>query len=297
MSRRTSILLLTALALVIGLTLYRRQSPTPPAQSKLTVQSESTPQTSPEPRDTETAALKSLPEKSHPAGQAVTATPAVPESPQQQAFKDFLEKMGRHSELLHSEFNLLEQLSAFQPSSDEKTNHLVFAKMRETFEELGRMAGTNDGALQLLVDASHSKYLQGVAVSGIGVAAENGNQRAIDLLLEPEKNGWLLSGSAGALSKIAQSGDEQAISFMFKLTQDDSNRALWGIATSALAGSAASGNEQAIAGLVNISGDAPVPIRNEVTKALQAAAANGSQPAASALKQMAGSNQDTRLQP
>ena len=52
------------------------------------------------------------------------------------------------------------------------------------------------------------------------------------------------------------------------------------------------GNEQAIAGLVNIAAATPGSIRHQVTEALKAAAANGSQSAGSALKQMSDSNQD-----
>jgi hypothetical protein len=173
------------------------------------------------------------------------------------AFKEFIEKMEGHSALLHEEFKALEQLSALHPNEvdeGENTNQLVFAKMRVAFEELGRRAATNEEAFRLLVDATQSRYLSGVAVAGIGVAAENGKEKAIEMLLEPEANGWLLSSCAGALVNVARAGHDQAIGFMYQLTTDPAKKALWGFATQALVPAAEAGNEQAIAGLVNMSG-------------------------------------------
>jgi hypothetical protein len=73
-------------------------------------------------------------------------------------------------------------------------------------------------------------------------------QDAVDLLLDPQKNGWLLSSSAGALVKVAQGGNDQAIEFMRQLTIDPANAGLWNFAAEGLIPAAESGNEVAVTG-------------------------------------------------
>jgi hypothetical protein len=218
-----------------------------------------------------------------------TAAPgeSAANSQQEQAFNNFLDQMNRHSELLHTEFNLLEQLSAIHQAEGENTNYLVFEKVRLAFEELGRKAATNNDALKLLLEASQFPSMSGVAVAGMGVAAESGSEKAIELLLEPEKHGWLLSSSAGALVNVARSGNEQAIDFMNRLTGDPANRGLWWFAAQALAPAAENGNDQAVSGLINMSGFENASVHEQILRALNAAAHKGNQSAVTALKQLA----------
>jgi hypothetical protein len=127
----------------------------------------------------------------------------------------------------------------------------------------------------------------------LGIAAAN-RPEALELLLHPEENGFLLSGAVGALSDAAKNGNERAINFIYDVSTKPEQKALWRMAADALGPQAAEGNEQAIAGLANMIGDANRNVRSVVRNKLNEAAARGSAAAANALRELDGSAGDIR---
>ena len=192
-----------------------------------------------------------------------------------------LRELDLQAEAAFKQFNELER------SSPGGTNHQVFDKINEAFNELGHKAGTGDEkAFQTLVEAAGMKYLQGPATVGLGVAAGDGSEKAVEILVEPKKNDLLLSSVVGALRPAAEKGDTKAIKFLSGVTQDGSARALWFMAASALAKPAGAGNEEAITGLINLLGVESKGVQQQVKTGLKQAALIGNARAQAAVDKM-----------
>ncbi len=87
-----------------------------------------------------------------------------------------------------------------------------FREFRTAFEMLGARAGEgNDHAVDALLQAIQLPYLQGFAVDALGEAAGLGNQRALEPLLRPAEFHILPSGAIPALQAAAESGNQKAI--------------------------------------------------------------------------------------
>jgi hypothetical protein len=87
-----------------------------------------------------------------------------------------------------------------------------FRAFRTAFEILGSRAGQgNDHAVDALLQAIKLPYIQGFAVDALGEAAGLGNQKALEPLLHPEEFHILPSGAIPALQAAAENGNQKAI--------------------------------------------------------------------------------------
>src|ERR1039458_1679861 len=85
-------------------------------------------------------------------------------------------------------------------------------EFRTAFEILGARAGQgNDHAVDALLQAIKLPYLQGFAVDALGEAAGLGNQKALEPLLHPTEFHILPSGAIPALQAAAENGNQKAI--------------------------------------------------------------------------------------
>lgn len=87
-----------------------------------------------------------------------------------------------------------------------------FREFRMAFEMIGTRAGEgNDHAVDALLQAIQLPYVQGFAVEALGEAAGLGNQRALEPLLRPAEFHILPSGAIPALQAAADNGNQKAI--------------------------------------------------------------------------------------
>ena len=85
-------------------------------------------------------------------------------------------------------------------------------EFRTAFEILGSRAGQgNDHAVDALLQAIKLPYVQGFAVDALGEAAGLGNQKALEPLLHPTEFHILPSGAIPALQAAAENGNQKAI--------------------------------------------------------------------------------------
>jgi hypothetical protein len=85
-----------------------------------------------------------------------------------------------------------------------------------------------------------------LGADALGKLAANGDNAALQTLLNYDKNGILLSGAVGALSEPAANGNEQAIAVLATVLKDDSKKPLWYMASNGLFKAASSGNQAAL---------------------------------------------------
>ncbi len=104
----------------------------------------------------------------------------------------------------------------------------------------------NSNARQAIDQALRSGYLEGTAVNALGKLAANGDDAALQTLLNYDKNGILLSGAVGALALPAGNGNEPAIAVLAAVLKDNSKKPLWNLASTGLQKAAANGNAVAI---------------------------------------------------
>jgi hypothetical protein len=126
----------------------------------------------------------------------------------------------------------------------------------------------------------------GHAVQCIGALAGSGNSEALDVLLNYEKYGFLLSDTVPALQPAAEMGNQKAIDALVSVTKDDHSRPLWLMAASGLAKPAESGNATAVNALIELSSCQDANVRGAVIAGLKGAAANQNARAAETLRTM-----------
>ena len=126
--------------------------------------------------------------------------------------------------------------------------------------------------------------LKGPAVQCIGALAGNGNETALEILLDPRKYGLLQSGVVSALQPAADNGNQKAIDALAAVASDPKQTALWYMTAKGLEKSAGSGNAVAIDGLISISTSSNTNLQNAALPGLRAAAANQNAKAAEALR-------------
>jgi hypothetical protein len=88
--------------------------------------------------------------------------------------------------------------------------------------------------------------LEGAAITSLGKLAGTGDEAALQMLLNPDKNGILLSSTVGALQPAADDGNQKAIDALAAVLKNPAHKALWNMASTALQKSAANGNTVAI---------------------------------------------------
>ena len=161
----------------------------------------------------------------------------------------------------------------------------AFAPLQAAFDVIGEAAGaTNQTAIAAVEHALQIPELNGTAVGIVGILAGKGNEAAIEMLLNPDKNGILLSSSVFALRSAAEAGNQRCIDALAAITKDTKYTALWSAAAGGLTTAAESGNAVAVDALVNISSSTNQSVRNAAIPGLEKAAARQSAKAAEALR-------------
>jgi cell division protein FtsL len=152
-----------------------------------------------------------------------------------------LQRLTDYSKSQHQFFNTNqvgltnEQLSALSSQA--------FGGLRTAFDFLAAEAVKgNPNARQAIDQAVRSGYLEGTAVAALGKLAENGDEAALQTLLNYDQNGIPLSSAVGALSGPAGNGNEPAIAVLAAVLKDDSKKPLWFMASNGLEKAASSGN-------------------------------------------------------
>lgn len=163
----------------------------------------------------------------------------------------------------------------------------TFAPLQAAFDAITEEATNgNRAALQAISTALQMPQLQGHAINSAGILAGNGDQVALQILLNPKDYNVPLSGTIGALKPAADNGNQQAVDALAAVASDQSQHALWAMAADGLANAAASGNSAAIDALIAMSGDTNQNVQRPVLSGLQRAAANQNARATEALRQI-----------
>ena len=163
----------------------------------------------------------------------------------------------------------------------------TFAPLQAAFDVIGEAAvNGNQTAVEAVNRALLIRELQGRAVQIVGTLAGKGNESALEVLLNPDKYGILLSGSVFALRSASEAGNQKAIDALAAVTKDARNQALWYEVANGLATAAESGNAVAVDALVAMSASTNQNVRSAVLIGLKKAAANQNIKAAEALRSM-----------
>ncbi len=118
-------------------------------------------------------------------------------------------------------------------------------------ETLTEKAGEGSSvALDALTYANSKRLLRSYVPSAIGKAATMGNNEAVQLLVNYNENGWLLSSVVFALEGAALRNEPAAVELLLKAMDDPGAKALWAAASKGLAGAAAQGNVRAKEALI-----------------------------------------------
>ena len=163
----------------------------------------------------------------------------------------------------------------------------TFAPLHAAFKVIEEAAADgNQVALDAVVQAMQIPELKGGAVQCIGAIAGKGNDTALEVLLNPRDYGLLPSTVVGALQPAADNGNQKAIDALAAVTRDAGQTALWYMAARGLEKSAGSGNEVAIDALIGLSVNPNPNVQQAVVPGLKAAASNQNAKAAEALRLM-----------
>jgi hypothetical protein len=118
--------------------------------------------------------------------------------------------------------------------------------MNAAFRPIGVAAGDgNERALEALFNLARSKDMQGFVIKAFGIAAARGNNRALEALLNYEQYGWLLTSVVSAMAEPAAVNNPEAVSFLVKINEEDSAHTFWYLYALALEKAAYLGNEAA----------------------------------------------------
>jgi RNA polymerase sigma factor (sigma-70 family) len=163
----------------------------------------------------------------------------------------------------------------------------TFAPGAEAFDVIGEAAvNGNQVAIAAVERALQVNELKGYAARVLGMLAGKGNEGALEMLINPDKYGILLSSSVSALGPPAEVGNQKAIDALAAVTRDEKNQALWFLVANGLAPAAESGNPVAVDGLIAMTVSTNLSVRNEVVSALKKASAKGNAKARETLRSM-----------
>jgi len=161
----------------------------------------------------------------------------------------------------------------------------TFAPLYAAFKVIEEAALTGSPtASDAVVQSLQIPELKGHAVQCLGALAGNGNETALEILLNPRRYNLLESTVVSALRPAADTGNQKAIDYLVTIANDPRNTALWYLAAKGLEKSAGSGNPAAIDALVALSVSQNASVQNAVIPGLTAAAANQNAKAAEALR-------------
>jgi RNA polymerase sigma factor (sigma-70 family) len=163
----------------------------------------------------------------------------------------------------------------------------TFASIQAAFDVIGEAAVEGNAvAIAAVERALQIQELKGLAVPIVGTLAGKGNEAALEMLLNPDKYGILLSSSVFALRSAAEGGNQRAIDALAAVAKDGRSQALWYEIANVLATVAESGNAVAVDALVAMSVATNQQVRNAVVSGLQRASANQSAKATETLRAM-----------
>ena len=163
----------------------------------------------------------------------------------------------------------------------------TFAPLRAAFDVIAEAAAKgNPLALDAVAQATQAPELNGMAMRTLGTLAGAGNNDALEILLNPEKYGFLLSSTVSALRPAAENGNQKAIEFLAAVATSADQQALWFMAAGGLTKAAESGNPLAVDTLISLSGCTNTSVQRVVVSGLKQAAANQNAKAAEALRSM-----------
>lgn len=120
--------------------------------------------------------------------------------------------------------------------------------MRAAFTEMANAvkgSNANDAAFKSLLYATGKTKLNGFTSDAFGIAAAKGHQPSLDVLLNHNRHGMLLSSTVFALRKPAARGNQQAINFLVDVLSNDQLTPLWHGASTGLVAAANQGHEGA----------------------------------------------------
>jgi RNA polymerase sigma factor (sigma-70 family) len=167
----------------------------------------------------------------------------------------------------------------------------VYAPLHEAFRVITEAAAKSDAkALSAIGEMIKFPEVRGMALHSLGALAGNGNNEALEILLNPLQYGFprsYLSSAAGALVPAARNGNEKAIDGLAAVAKDSSQQAMWYMVADGLNQAAAeAGNTVAVDALIGMAGATNRNTINAVVAGLKKAAANQNQKAAAALLSM-----------
>ena len=176
--------------------------------------------------------------------------------------------------------------------TDEQKSELSrksFASLNAAFEALTAKAVKGDAtARQTISQAVLIPELRASAVRSLGVLAGNGDENALQLLLEPDRNGLRLSSVVSALKPAADSGNARAIEALAAVTADPKQSPLWYLAANGLSTAAETGNSVAIDALIGLTAATNKFIRDTAVAGLARSAARENPKAVEALRRIQG---------
>ncbi|MDR3458034.1 MAG: sigma-70 family RNA polymerase sigma factor [Verrucomicrobiae bacterium] len=163
----------------------------------------------------------------------------------------------------------------------------TFAPINLAFKEIAEAAvNGSQPALDAVIRAIQTPELHSLATQSLGLLAGQGNDQALEMLIHPEKYGFTLSSTVNNLRLAAEAGNQKAIDALAAVAQNPSQKALWLMAADNLAKAAADGNTVAVDALITMSSSTNRNVQRAVANALQGAAANQNVNAAAALRAM-----------
>jgi hypothetical protein len=121
--------------------------------------------------------------------------------------------------------------------------------MKTALDPLGKAAGKDSEAFKALQYANSKADLRPFACDAFGLAAANGNEKALDALISYKENGWLLSSVTFSLGYAAGQNQPKAVDFLIAVLKDPSAKALHQEASQGLVGASYKGNHDAKAAL------------------------------------------------
>lgn len=150
-----------------------------------------------------------------------------------------------------------------------------FAPLRDAFGIIADAASQkNQFAITAIAQAAQIPELNGLAVQALGTLAANGNDGALDCLLDYQSYGFSLSSVVGALQPAANAGNQKAIDALAAVSRDSNQQPLWFMVAIGLQTAAASGNSVAVDSLCGLLAAQDQNVRNAAISGLKAAAAN-----------------------
>lgn len=156
--------------------------------------------------------------------------------------------------------------------------------MRAAYDVLGEQAAKgNRWAFDALKKSLKIKHLGSFAPDALGIAAAAGRADALDILLEHDKWGILLSSAVFALQKPAAKNNPKAIEFLIAVLNEPRDRPLW---LGAAVGLAEANHERGVTYLITEMETHPTDgcIMPSAIEGLNAAAARGNAKARLALE-------------